>query len=180
MDSNPLERIKEKLNAMSLWQGQILLQRNEYLKYPGTKDTRIFLIQSGSLRMFINDESEEHTIRFGYEGNLIAALDSFFTGKPSALSIQALRKTRLSYMPGEHFNAFIKNDDEARTLWLQILQGLMVQQLEREVDLLTSSPLDRYRRVLERSPQLFQEIPNRHIASYLRMKPETLSRLKKS
>jgi hypothetical protein len=34
--------------------------------------------------------------------------------------------------------------------------------------------------VFKRSPQLFQEIPNKHIASYLRMSPETLSRLKKS
>jgi CRP-like cAMP-binding protein len=180
MATNPLERIKEKLNVLGLWESEILLQRNDFLKLSGTRDTRVFLVHSGSLRMFITDENEEHTIRFGYEGNLVAALDSFFTGKSSALAIQALRKTKLSFMPGERFNDFVENDDEARSLWMQILQGLMVQQLEREVDLLISSPSERYRRVLSRSPQLFQEIPNRYIASYLRMKPETLSRLKKS
>jgi CRP-like cAMP-binding protein len=177
---NPLEGIKEKLNSLGLWQGEILLNRNEYLKTAGTKDTRVFLIHSGSLRMFFTDETEEHTIRFGYEGNLIASLDSFFSGKPSELAIQALRKTKLSVMSGERFNAFVASDKEAQKLWMQILQGLMVQQLEREVDLLTSSPTERYRRVFERSPQLFQEIPHRYIASYLRMKPETLSRLKKT
>jgi hypothetical protein len=56
----------------------------------------------------------------------------------------------------------------------------VLQQMERERDILTSSPLERYKRVLERSPQLFQEIPNKYIASYLRMTPETLSRIKKS
>jgi CRP-like cAMP-binding protein len=177
---NPLERLKEKLNSSGLWQDEILLKRNEYLKNASTKDTRVFLIQSGSLRMFINDEFEEHTIRFGYEGNLIAALDSFFSGNPSKIAIQALRKTSLTYMPGERFNAFIESDEEARKLWLLILSGLIVQQLEREVDLLTVSPAERYLRVLHRSPQLFQEIPHRFIASYLRMTPETLSRLKKS
>ena len=177
---NPLEQIKEKLNASGCWQGRIELQRNDFLKHAGTRDTRVYLIHSGSLRMYITDEKQEHTIRFGYEGNLIAALDSFFTGKPSMLAIQALRKTSLSFMSKESFNEFIQNDQEAGGLWLQILQGLMVQQLERETDLLIASPAERYHRVLERSPQLFQEIPNRHIASYLRMTPETLSRLKKS
>ena len=47
-------------------------------------------------------------------------------------------------------------------------------------DILINSPMDRFQRVFKRSPQLFQEIPNKHIASYLRMTPETLSRLKKS
>ena len=60
-----------------------------------------------------------------------------------------------------------------------MLGELIYQQMERERDILTSSPLERYKRVLSRSPQLFQEIPNKHIASYLRMTPETLSRLKK-
>jgi hypothetical protein len=57
---------------------------------------------------------------------------------------------------------------------------IIYDQFEREKDILTYSPLKRYQRVLKRSPQLFQEIPNKYIASYLRMSPETLSRLKKS
>ena len=50
----------------------------------------------------------------------------------------------------------------------------------KEIDILTNPPKERYERVLKRNPQLFQEIPNRHIANYLRMSAETLSRLKKS
>jgi CRP-like cAMP-binding protein len=60
------------------------------------------------------------------------------------------------------------------------MEQLIYQQLEREKDLLTSSPTERYAKVKQRSPQLFQEIPHKYIASYLRMTPETLSRLKKS
>jgi hypothetical protein len=52
--------------------------------------------------------------------------------------------------------------------------------MEREIDLLTVSSKERYLRVLNRSPKVFQEIPHGLIASYLRMSPETLSRLKKS
>ncbi len=57
---------------------------------------------------------------------------------------------------------------------------LIYEQLEREKDILIHSPRKRYERVLKRSPQLFQEIPHKYIASYLRMSPETLSRIKKS
>ena len=74
---------------------------------------------------------------------------------------------------------FIKTEKNI-ILWTQILENLVIQQMEREIDILTNSPKERYLRVLKRSPQLFQEIPNKHIANYLRMSPETLSRLKKS
>jgi hypothetical protein len=43
---------------------------------------------------------------------------------------------------------------------------------------LINAPAERYERVLKRSPKLFQEVPNKYIANYLRMSPETLSRLK--
>jgi CRP/FNR family transcriptional regulator, anaerobic regulatory protein len=60
------------------------------------------------------------------------------------------------------------------------MESLIVQQIEREVDLLTASPTERLARVLKRSPNLFQEVPLKYIASYLRMTPETLSRIRNS
>jgi len=55
-----------------------------------------------------------------------------------------------------------------------------VQQLEREIDLLHPSAKERYKRLAERSPQILQEVPHKYIADYLRMSPETLSRITKS
>jgi hypothetical protein len=60
------------------------------------------------------------------------------------------------------------------------MEGLILQQIEREKDLLLDSPKDRFERVFQRNPKIFQLIPDKHIANYLRMSPETLSRLKKS
>ena len=59
------------------------------------------------------------------------------------------------------------------------MELLVYQQMEREIDLLTYSPQKRYERVLQRNPQLCQEIPSKYITSYLRMSPDLLSRLKK-
>lgn len=164
---------------LSLSNKTISLERHAFLKTKGSVDSNIYGIESGSVRVFIMDENEEQIIRFGYKGNLIVALDSFLTLKPSDLYIQAIKKTVVRVVSKSQFNEFVSKDNNS-ALWTKTLEGLVTQQLEREVDILTSSPKERYLRVLKRSPQLFQEIPNRHIANYLRMSAETLSRLKKS
>lgn len=158
---------------------EITIDRNEFLKVKGSIDNNLYYIESGSLRIFVLDDYEEQTIRFGYKENLIVSLDSFLTGKPSDLYIQAIKKTVLKVITKEQIEKFLETENN-RNLWTKILENLVLQQMEREIDILTNSPKERYERVLKRSPQLFQEIPNRHIANYLRMSAETLSRLKKS
>jgi len=157
----------------------ITINRNEFLKVKGSIDTNIYYIESGSLRIFVLDDYEEQTIRFGYKENIIVSLDSFLTEKPSDLFIQAIKKTVIKVITKQQIEKFLETESN-RTLWTKILENLVIQQMEREIDILTNSPKERYERVLKRSPQLFQEIPNKHIANYLRMSPETLSRLKKS
>ncbi|MCR4029300.1 MULTISPECIES: Crp/Fnr family transcriptional regulator [Flavobacterium] len=157
----------------------ITIDRNDFLKVKGSIDNNLYFIESGSVRIFVLDENEERVIRFGYKENLIVSLDSFLTGKPSDLFIQAIKKTVVKVVDKKQIDSFLENESN-RSLWTTILENLVVQQMEREIDILTNSPKERYERVLKRSPQLFQEIPNRHIANYLRMSAETLSRLKKS
>ncbi len=94
--------------------------------------------------------------------------------------MQAIKKTRLKIVSKKDFLAYINQDEAHLKIWNAILQDLIIQQIEREKDLLIQSPKERYERVLKRSPQLFQQLPHKYIANYLRMTPETLSRLKKS
>jgi len=157
----------------------ITINRNEFLKVSGSIDRNFYYVETGSLRVFVLNDYEEQTIRFGYKNNLIVALDSFLMGNPSELYIQAIKKTVVKVIKRQEINEFLKKEANL-LLWIKILENLAVQQMEREIDILTSSPKERYQRVLKRSPQLFQEIPHKHIANYLRMSAETLSRLKKS
>lgn len=165
---------------LSLSYKLITLQRNEYLKVKGTIDMNIYYIESGSLRVFVLDDEDEQIIRFGYKENIIVSLDSFLTNKPSDFYIQAIKKTIVRVITKPDFFDLVQSSDENKLWWTKILEDLVLQQMEREKDILTSSPKERYNRVLKRSPQLFQEIPLRYIANYLRMSPETLSRLQKS
>lgn len=157
----------------------LTIERNAFLKVKGSIDTNIYFVEEGSLRIFVVDDYEERIIRFGYKGNIIVSLDSFLTEKPSDFYIQAIKKTKMKVIPKKGFMSFINQNEDNLRLWAKILEDLILQQIEREKDILINSPKERFDRVLKRSPQLFQEIPNKHIANYLRMTPETLSRLKK-
>lgn len=169
-----------KLDDNQIWEREIELSRNEYLKRAGEKDTNLYFVVSGCIRAFVIEEFDEHTIRFGYQHNLIGALDSFISESPSDFCLQALKKTRVKVVSKERYMAFVHSNSENLKMWTLLLEALIYSLLERERDILTSSPIDRYKKVLKRSPKLFQEVPHKYIASYLRMTPETLSRIKKS
>lgn len=158
----------------------LTLKRNDFVKPCGTVDTNVYYIEHGSVKAYVHINGEEQIIRLGYAGNILVSLDSFLTGRPSALGIQAIKETELRVLSKLQLQTFLQQSEANQQLWTGILAQLVLQQMEREIDLLTDSPKERYLRVLARSPQLFQEVPNHYIANYLRMSAETLSRLKKS
>jgi CRP/FNR family transcriptional regulator, anaerobic regulatory protein len=153
--------------------------RNEFLVSAGKVDQHIYFIESGAVRVFLQTELEELTIRFGYRDSFITAITSFINGTPSEFYIQAIRATTVRVVSKAQFVDFVAADVRYLQLYNKILEGLIIQQMEREIDLLTQSPTERLQRVLARSPRVFQEIPSKYIASYLRMTPETLSRIRK-
>src|SRR5690606_21685852 len=117
---------------------KITIGRNEFLKVKGSIDTNLYYVESGSLRIFVLDDYEEQTIRFGYKENLIVSLDSFLTGKPSDLYIQAIKKTVVKVVTKEQIDKYLENGNN-QNLWIKILENLVVQQMEREIDILTNS-----------------------------------------
>lgn len=167
------------LDENKLWKETKTFKRNDFIKLSNTKDSNLYFVVEGSVRVFIVHEEEEKVIRFGYKNSIITALDSFLTEKPSIFNIQAIKKTTLKILDKNTFKQLIEKHAFIKEIWSKNLEELALQQIEREIDILTNSPKERYLRVLKRSPQLFQEIPYKHIASYLRMSPETLSRMKK-
>ena len=173
-----MKSIFDLIREFELVEREITYKRGDILVSPGTVETNIFWITNGTIKVSIFDEEEERIVRFGYQNNLIVALDSFLTKQPTDFLMQAIKKTEVKLIPYKKWIDFLEKDSNHKHLWTLQLQQLVIQQLEREKDLLIQSPKLRLERVLKRSPNLFQEIPKKHIASYLRMTPETLSRLK--
>lgn len=173
-----LEQLSEILAPY--WENEIEVKRNQFISVPGETNTNMYFVVDGSLRVFIEDEVEEHTIRFGYQNSFITALDSFLKDIPSTFYIQAIKKCTLKVISKESYLKCINTSIKNKEIWQQLLQEFVYQQIERENDLIIYSPQKRFDRVFKRSPHLFQEIPQKYIASYLRMTPETLSRILKN
>lgn len=171
--------ITELLNFAKPFIKMIELKRNDFLIKEGMVEHHIYLVQKGALRVIFLTEHEEQTIRFGYEGSIINSLSSFFKQTPSEFYIQAIRQTKVIAIPKATFQDFVHLNIDNLKIYNSILEDLITQQIEREIDILTYSPLERLKRVEARSPQLFQQIPAKYIAAYLRMSPETLSRIRK-
>ena len=156
------------------------LARNELLLEAGQREQSSYLVSSGALRVVYQTETQAQIIRFGYSGSVLTSLPAFFDQSPSLFDIIAIRKSEVKCFEKWALFAFIESNKSHQASYQLILQDLVRQQVEREIDLLTASPVERYKRVLDRSPQLFQKIPAVHIANYLRMTPEHLSRIRKS
>ena len=156
------------------------LAKGEFLIKEGETENHVYLIETGLVRVFLVTEHEEQTIRFGYTGSIINSLASFILSRPSEFYIEAIRRTSVKAITKETFKKLVHQDLESERSYTLMLEMLLTQQIEREVDLLTASPTERLNRVLKRSPNLFQEVPLKYIANYLRMTPETLSRIRNS
>ncbi len=157
-----------------------IFSKGEFLLKEGDYERNLYLIKKGAVRVFYLSEFEEQTIRLGYEGSLINSLSSFLKSTPSEFYIEAIRKSKINIIPKIEFFKLVNENNENIYQYTKLLEILITQQIDREIDLLISSPSERLKRVLARSPDLFQQIPLKYIASYLRMKPETLSRIRNS
>jgi len=175
-----LDTLKNKLLEAKVWDKSLSLKRGDFLKHADTTDSNIYHIEEGCVRLFFTEDKYDHVINFGFQGSLVSALDSYILEKSSSVAIQAINKTRASVISKANLKHFVEQDKQLTELWPLVFEEITLARIEREKDLLTRSSELRYKRVIGRAPQLFQEIPHKYIASYLRMTPETLSRLQNS
>lgn len=175
------ELTESELNDfVNQWTIEERLARNELLYPKGKTENNIYFIEDGSLKICYDLKEQEITVGFGYQNTFIFDMPSFFTGQPSNFHIQAIKASKLYGISKTNFYTELDANLKIAKYWRFKTEQILLDLVEREIDILTTSPADRYQRLLARRPDLFQHIPHKHIASYLRMTPETFSRLRKS
>lgn len=157
-----------------------IFKRGTFLCREGERNEHIYVLREGILRAYVYVEDQDRTIRLAYAPDMIAALDSFYTGEASRMNLQCIKSSRVWALRKTDFMNWVESKEVRRSFYQSYLEQFAVQQLEREIDLLHASAKERYKRLAERSPQILQEVPHKYIADYLRMSPETLSRILKS
>ncbi|RNL93396.1 Crp/Fnr family transcriptional regulator [Sinomicrobium pectinilyticum] len=157
---------------------QIWIDKNDCLIAPGRVCDFIGFVNSGILRYYIDKGGAEFNIDFHLPGSFASAYSSFLTQKPAIGYLQALEQTELFILKKEKYEELLKASDDWYKLAKYISDDYFLRKCKRQTSLLTDSAKDRFDLLLNTYPKIEQLVPQYHIASYLGIKPESLSRIK--
>lgn len=172
--------LEERSALCTHWSTSIQLKRKDFLIQKGKVERYLYFVQTGHLRIYYPNETEEICVGFGHPSTLICSFPSFIRDEPSAYYIQALKACTLLRISKTDFFQLKEKYTGIHTCWQRLIEEALLGKIERETEMLTFTPEQRVQRLFKRSPHVFQTIPKKYIASYLGMAPETLSRIKLS
>jgi CRP-like cAMP-binding protein len=156
------------------------VKKNDFLLREGEVCKNVYFLTEGFFRMFYIDyDGNEINYRFTWENNFFVDFQSFLLQKPSHFYWQAMRDTKLLVLPHTDINKLYTVSPTWNNFGRLIAERVYLQLNERVEMLLFMTPEERYKYMLETQPQLFENVSQFHLSSYLGVKPESLSRLRK-
>ena len=154
------------------------LKKKQYLIQSGSTCSFIGFVETGLLRSFIQKDGDEINIDFYLSNAFVSAYTSFLTQTPANGSIQALVDTKVHLISYADYQNLLKSNDGWYKLGKYVSDTLFIRKCKREASLLMDSANERYQMLIQNYPAIEQLVPQYHIASYLGIKPESLSRIK--
>ena len=155
-------------------------KKGQFLCRNGQVEHYLSVIVEGTCRGFYNNkDGEEISVGFMFPNDFVSAYYSFLTQRPSLMAIQAVTPVTIISISDTHLNLLCDKYKSAERIGRLNAERIYRRKEEREIALLTMSATERYQDLINRNPQLLQEISLKHIASYLGIKPESLSRIRK-
>ena len=156
----------------------VQFSKKEYLIKAGTTCSFIGFVEEGVLRSFFLKEANEVNLDFYLSNSFVCAYTSFLTQTPTHGSIQALSATKVWMISYADYHDLLKQDESWYRFGKYLSDSLFIRKCRREASLLVDAAVERHRLLLETYPNIEQLVPQYHIASYLGIKPESLSRIK--
>ncbi len=154
------------------------LNRRESLIEAGKTCNFLAFINSGILRSFVTRNEEECNTDFYFKHYFVSAYSSFVTQTPTEHSIEALTRCEIFCITYQQYEDFVKEDVEWLRFGKFIAEFFLIRKCLREISFLKLTASERMEAMLKQYPDIEQVIPQYHIASYLGIKPESLSRIK--
>lgn len=153
-------------------------KKDEVILHPGTVANYASWVLKGAVRSFYIRDTEEITTKFLQEGATITSIYSFYSRKPGNEYIVALEDTVLSCYHYDHMHQMYADHPEFNFIGRVVTERFLYF-LEIELyNLRKTKAEDRYQFFVKHFPQLLQRAPLKHIATYLGMNLETLSRVR--
>lgn len=158
---------------------KITKKKNEHFLKQGQLLTSYFVVDKGVFRAYIYRKEKEINVWFGQEDQIFGAIMPMYAGKPSPENIQFLEDSEIYCIAVNDLEDLYKSHPDLNLVGRKIAEELCVVLENRITSLLTESAPERYQSLIKEHPNLVNRINLGHIASYVGVTQETLSRIRK-
>ena len=166
-----LELIRTRIEVRELAKRQALICAGEQEQY-------LNLVVKGVFRKYFNKGRDEVITQLAKEGDLISSSVSFLSGLPSQYAIEALEPAIVYSLSREKVDELYALSPKIERLGRSIITELYLSKERWEQDHVQFDIRQRFVNFVHNNAELIQRVPQKYIASYLNIKPETFSRLK--
>ncbi|WP_114791706.1 Crp/Fnr family transcriptional regulator [Niabella yanshanensis] len=173
---NPLshelrEHLKSILVARNIKRKEALLHQGQVCEY-------IYFVNDGLLRCYYEKHDSQITSWFMKENDVIISVKSFYTQTPSVENIVALENTTVLGIHYKDLHQIYVQFPEFNITGRILTTQYYIQSEERLYSLRKERAKDRYLSLLQTQPEILNRVPLKHVASYLGISLETLSRIR--
>jgi CRP-like cAMP-binding protein len=151
---------------------QLLVDEGEVEQYLN------FVVKGIAIKYFRIKKKEVMVTQLARESELISSYGSFLSGNPSNYAVEALEHTVVASVTKENLERLYTFSPKMERIGRLITTGHLISWETFDYDRLRLSSADRFVNFVRNNPDLLLRVPQKHLASYLNMKPETFSRLK--
>lgn len=171
---------KEALDKLASILVRTEIKKRQNFLNEGDICKQIGYVQKGLVRQYYYKNKKDFTEHFSCEGDVFICIESFLRQVPSRLIVEALENTVIYGLPHDEVLALGAECYEIEVLYRGLLENsLILSQVKMDMFRMETAN-ERYNRLLREQPEIIKRAPLSHIASYLLMTPETLSRVRAS
>ena len=153
-------------------------EKGELLLNEGQVSHHIVLVGKGMLRQFYYKNGKDVTEHFSYEGCIVICIESTLKKEPTHLMIEALEAGTAYLLPYDKLMQLTEVSWEVNMFYRKLLEYSLIVSQQKADSWRFETARERYALLLEKQPEVIKRAPLSHIASYLLMTPETLSRVR--
>jgi CRP-like cAMP-binding protein len=168
----------EAENAIAEICSVIKIKKNQDLQSIGHTCKTIYYINKGTARIYYYKDGIDITESFAFENNIIARVESLFTGNPSRKAIQILEDSEIVAINATQLFKLYDTYPEIERLFRKIFEVAYVDTVNRIEGIQFHSAEERYNALLLEEPNILKKVPLKHIASYLGITQVSLSRIR--
>ena len=168
----------EDFAELIAWTEPRQFEKKTILTKPGEVEEYMYFITSGLIRKYFLKKDHEIITHIVKEGGIIGSGESFLTGKPSKYFVETLEPTTAFAISRQKLEGMYRSSKKWEKLGrIMTTQYFLVQEM-RLMDNIRFSTRERFVKFMKENTDLLQRVPQKYLASYLNIKPETFSRLK--